>query len=327
LVPADNAVTLFYAFNGDADGLCALQQLRLIDLRSAKLVTGVKRDVKLLQRVNATAGDEVTVLDIALDQNRDALLRLLDAGASIRYFDHHHAGDVPLHPNFEAHIDEAADVCTSMLVDRYLAGRHRAWAIVAAFGDNLPELGNALATAAGMDQSVLATLERLGISLNYNAYGNTISDLCFDPEDLAQQMLPFVDPIEFVRHSPAYAQLGARYEEDMRSARALKPARRAPGTTIIVLPNEAWARRAIGVLANDLAQSQPDCAIAILSPKPSGDFIVSVRVPPHSPVAADEFCRDFDTGGGRKLAAGINHLPATDFDRFAARFEARFRTR
>jgi len=320
-------MTLYYAFNGDADGLCALQQLRLIDARSATLVTGVKRDVKLLQRVDATAGDHVTVLDISLDQNRDDLHRLLESGASIRYFDHHHAGDLPLHPNFEAHIDEAADVCTSTLVDRYLAGRHRAWAIVAAFGDNLAELATSLAKAAGIDPSTMATLQRLGISLNYNAYGNTISDLCFDPAHLAQQMLPFADPIEFVRHSPAYAQLGARYDEDMRNARALKPARQAPGTTIIVLPNEAWARRAIGVLANDLAQAQPDCAIAILSPKPSGDFTVSVRVPAHSPVAADEFCRGFDTGGGRKLAAGINRLPAADVDRFAARFEARFRTR
>ena len=325
--PARNAMTLFYAFNGDADGLCALQQLRLTDPRSAKLVTGVKRDIKLLQRVNATAGDEVTVLDIALDQNRDDLRRLLEAGASIRYFDHHHAGVLPLHPNFDAHIDEAADVCTSTLVDRYLAGRHRGWAIVAAFGDNLPELGTALAKSAGIEPSTLATLERLGISLNYNAYGNTISDLCFDPELLAQQMLPFADPIEFVRHSPAYAQLGARYDEDMQKARSLEPARRVPGAMVVVLPNEAWARRAIGVLANDLAQAQPDCAIAILSPNASGSYTVSVRVPAQSPVAADEFCRDFDSGGGRKLAAGINHLSAADVDRFAARFEARFRTR
>ena len=320
-------MTLFYAFNGDADGLCALQQLRLIDPRSATLVTGVKRDVKLLQRVTATGGDQVTVLDIALDQNRHDLLRLLEAGALVRYFDHHHAGDLPQHPNLETHIDESANVCTSTLVDSYLAGRHRAWAIVAAFGDNLPELGVALAKTAGIDPKAMAVLERLGISLNYNAYGNTTSDLCFNPEHLAQQMLPFADPLEFVGHSPAYAQLGARYEDDMRNARALKPVRQVPGATIVVLPNEAWARRTIGVLANDLAQAQPDCAIAILSPKPSGDFTVSVRVPAHSPVAADEFCRDFDTGGGRKLAAGINHLPATDVDGFASRFEARFRTR
>jgi len=325
--PARNAMTLFYAFNGDADGLCALQQLRLADPRKATLVTGVKRDIKLLQRVSATAGDEVTVLDVSLDRNRDDLLRLLAAGASIRYFDHHHAGELPQHPNFESHIEEAADVCTSTLVDRYLAGRHRAWAIVAAFGDNLPEVGTALAKTAGIEPSTMATLERLGISLNYNAYGSAISDLCFDPAHLADQMLPFADPIEFVRHSPAYAQLGARYDEDMQKARSLLPARRVPGAMVVVLPNEAWARRAIGVLANDLAQAQPDCAIAILSPNASGSYTVSVRVPAQSPVSADEFCRGFDGGGGRKLAAGINHLPATDVDGFAARFEARFRTR
>ena len=140
-------------------------------------------------------------------------------------------------------------------------------------------------------------------------------------------MLPFADPLEFVRRSPAYARLTARYEEDMRKARALKPARQVPGATVVVLPDEAWARRAIGVLANDLTRAQPDCAIAILAPKPQGGFTVSVRVPARSPVTADEFCRGFETGGGRKLAAGINHLPAADVDRLAASFEARFRTR
>ena len=70
-------MTRFYAFNGDADGLCALQQLRLVEAGEATLVTGVKRDITLLERVDAQAGDEVTVLDISLDRNRAALLRLL----------------------------------------------------------------------------------------------------------------------------------------------------------------------------------------------------------------------------------------------------------
>ena len=320
-------MTLYYAFNGDADGLCALQQLRLDDSRSATLVTGVKRDTRLLRRVSAAAGDEVTALDISLDQNRDDVRRLLDAGASVRYFDHHHAGELPRHPNFETHIEETADVCTSTLVDRHLAGRHRPWAIVAAFGDNLPELGTALANAADIAAPAIATMEQLGVSLNYNAYGSTVSDLCFDPADLAQQMLPFADPLEFVRQSPAYARLTERYEADMAKARELKPARQVPGATVVVLPNESWARRAIGVLANDLTRAQPDCAIAILAPKVHGGYTVSVRVPVRSRVTADEFCRGFDTGGGRKLAAGINHLPAADVDRLAANFEARFRTR
>ena len=87
-------MTRFYAFNGDADGLCALQQLRLADPRDATLVTGVKRDIELLRRVNAATGDEVTVLDISLDANREDLHRLLEAGAAVRYFDHHYAGEV-----------------------------------------------------------------------------------------------------------------------------------------------------------------------------------------------------------------------------------------
>ncbi len=319
-------MTLFYAFNGDADGLCALQQLRLEDPRNATLVTGVKRDTKLLRRVVAAAGDEMTVLDISLDQNRDDLKRLLDAGASVRYFDHHYAGELPRHPKFEPHIEEAPDVCTSTLVDRHLAGRHRSWAIAAAFGDNLTELGTAMANAAGIPPPTTAILEQLGIGLNYNAYGGSISDLCFDPADLAQQMLPFADPIEFTRQSPAYARLVARYAEDMQKARALKPARQVPGATVVVLPDEAWAKRAIGVLANDLTRAQPDCAIAILAPKGHGGYTVSVRVPAHSRVTADEFCRAFETGGGRKLAAGINHLPAAGVDHLVASFEERFRT-
>ena len=316
----------FYAFNGDADGLCALQQLRLVDPGEATLVTGVKRDIRLLQRVDAKRGDEVAVLDVSLDANRTDLTRLLDAGVSVLYFDHHYAGERPTRPNFEAHIEESAGVCTSTLVDRHLAGRHRRWAIVAAFGDNLRELALATGEAAGMDRLTTSTLEELGIRLNYNAYGSAIGDLCFDPEELARQMLPFADPMAFVRESSVFARLGACYEDDMLRARTLKPARQVPGATMVVLPDEAWARRVLGVLANELTRAHPDSAIAILSPNVQGGFTVSVRAPAHCPIGADEFCRSFETGGGRKLAAGINHMPTTDLDHFAASFEARFRT-
>jgi hypothetical protein len=319
-------MTRIYAFNGDADGLCALQQLRLVDPRDARLVTGVKRDILLLRRVDAAAGDEVTVLDISLDANRPDLHRLLDAGAEVRYFDHHYAGDLPRHPKLEAHIEESSAVCTSTLVDRHLGGRHRPWAIVAAFGDNLRDLAVVMAKDADIDATTAAALERLGICLNYNAYGSTVSELCCDPEDLARQMLPFRDPMEFVREAPVFAQLCARYDEDMQRARMLKPSLHVPGATMVVLPDEAWARRAIGVLANELTKAQPECAIAIVSPRAEGGFTVSVRVPPSHSIAADEFCRNFATGGGRRLAAGINHMPATDLDGFAASFEARFRS-
>ena len=113
----------FYAFNGDADGLCALQQLRLAGGPPGPLVTGVKRDIALLERVAAVPGDHCTVLDVSLDVNRAGLLSLLAGGVSVRYFDHHFTGEVPRHPALETHLDLSPQVCTSLLVDRFLDGQ------------------------------------------------------------------------------------------------------------------------------------------------------------------------------------------------------------
>ena len=77
----------FDVFNGDADGICALTQLRLANPVNSELVTGVKRDIKLLDRVNAAAGDELNVLDISLDKNRAGLLKLLDDGAKEKNYE------------------------------------------------------------------------------------------------------------------------------------------------------------------------------------------------------------------------------------------------
>ena len=60
----------FDVFNGDADGIISLVQLRLAEPLNATLVTGRKRDVKLLNRVDASEGDRVTVLDISMRTTR-----------------------------------------------------------------------------------------------------------------------------------------------------------------------------------------------------------------------------------------------------------------
>jgi hypothetical protein len=315
-----------YAFNGDADGLCALQQLRLAEPGDATLVSGVKRDIELVRRVRAAPGDLVTVLDVSLDRNRADVARLLDAAVSIRYFDHHYAGERPHDARFEAHIEEGSDVCTSEIVDRYLGGRHVAWAAVAAFGDGLPALGHALARRSGLDAEATLIVERLGTRLNYNAYGETVADLHFDPIALAQLMRPYGDPLDFVRECDVYHRLGVGYEHDMNEARALTPLRELPGATLVVLPDEPWARRSSGVLANELVLAHPGAAIAILSPRSAGGYTVSVRVPAKRAIDAAAFCRTFDTGGGRKLAAGIDHLPQADLDQFVARFALHFAT-
>src|SRR6187401_309333 len=121
-----------YVFNGDADGLCALQQLRLAAPRAGvnkkALITKMKRDIALLDRVRSVASDTCTVLDISLDVNRAGLVALLAGGVSVRYFDHHFAGDIPAHPALEAHIDLSPNICTSLIVDRTLGGRFRRWA-------------------------------------------------------------------------------------------------------------------------------------------------------------------------------------------------------
>jgi hypothetical protein len=313
----------YYAFNGDADGLCALHQLRLVEKQPATLVTGVKRDITLLRRIAGKPGDSVTVLDISLNQNREDLLRLLGSKVAVRYFDHHQSGELPADPLLDAHIDESAEVCTSILVDRYLGGRYRLWAIVAAFGDNLSQTARAMASQAGLDPKATAALETLGTCLNYNAYGESIEDLHYPPAELAELMAPFPDPAGLMQHTEVLARLHAGYEDDMAKARC-EAARQGPAPGVIVLPNEPWARRAVGVLTNELAQTRPERPHAILSPKASGGFTVSVRVPAHSPVSAAEFCSRFETGGGRKLAGGINYLAEAELERFVARFNAHF---
>ena len=140
-------------FNGDADGICALQQLRLANPKSGKLVTGVKRDIKLLEQVNASQGDTITVLDISLDKNRAELERVLAAGAEVEYFDHHFAGDIPQHSALSAHIDTASNVCTSLLVNQSLQGKFAGWAVAGSYGDNLYDSAEKLADELGYDAS------------------------------------------------------------------------------------------------------------------------------------------------------------------------------
>jgi hypothetical protein len=311
---------LIDVFNGDADGLCALHQLRLDEPADSELITGPKRDIGLLKRVKARAGDCITVLDIALSKNREALDALLAAGAQVRYFDHHQPGDIPVHPHFEPHIDTDANVCTSLLVNQYLQGRRRAWAVAAAFGDNLADAARQAALPLNLSADQLAQLQSLGECLNYNGYGETLDDLFFDPADLYRQLRPFADPFAFIAESPAYQTLKAGYQEDMARAVAVNAAEARASGRIFMLPAEKWARRISGVFGNQLAVESPAQAHAVLTAKPDGGYVVSVRAPLAARSGADELCSQFDSGGGRKGAAGINHLPEAELGRFIAGF-------
>lgn len=311
-------------FNGDADGLCALHQLRLVKPAESELVTGPKREIGLLKRVQASVGDRVTVLDIALSKNREALDRLLQDGAQVQYFDHHQPGEIPHHPRFEPHIDTDANVCTSLLVNRYLQGQHLPWAVTAAFGDNLADAARLAAEPLALSSTQLAVLQSLGECLNYNGYGEALSDLFFDPAELYRQMRPYADPFVFINESTAYPILKTGYAKDMAMAeRVVATENRAAGR-LFILPPDKWARRISGVFGNKLAMESPTQAHAVLTAKEEGGYVVSVRAPMVAKLGADEVCSQFDTGGGRRGAAGINHLPESELDRFTSLFYATF---
>lgn len=312
-------------FNGDADGLCALQQLRLALPRDSELVTGVKRDIALLKRVKAAAGDEVTVLDISLDKNREPLQTLLEHGVKVRYFDHHFAGDLPAHENFEAHIDLAAETCTSLIVDRYLNGRFREWAVVGAFGDNLDVSAARAAIGLNLTEAQLATLRELGVCLNYNGYGAALEDLFYTPHQLAGRMRPYASPLAFVAEDPdLFATLRNGAAEDIAKALAIKPDLISERVALFVYPAEPWARRVSGVYGNQLATDHPGRAHALLTALPQGGYVVSVRAPLNNKTGADELCRAFPTGGGRKAAAGINELPEDQYSAFVNAFQTMY---
>lgn len=52
--------------------------------------------------------------------------------------------------------------------------------------------------------------------------------------------------------------------------------------------------------------------------------VAKLGSPVTGPVGADDFCRRYPTGGGRKAAAGINDLPADELDAFLANFSKQF---
>jgi len=315
---------LFDTFNGDADGLCALHQIRLAEPAQSTLVTGVKRDIALLERITAQAGDEVTALDIAVEKNIAPLKTLLDKGVRVRWFDHHKPGELPVHPLFEAHIDTDAQVCTSLIVDRHLGGRHRAWAVVAAFGDNLRESARRAAQPLGLSEDRLDALRELGECLNYNAYGETVDDLFYPPDVLFRRLHAYADPFDFIQAAPEFVRLREGYAADMAAARATQPTEVLAGGAVYILPDAAWARRVSGVFANELAQTHPQRAHALLTRSSKGHYVVSVRAPLANRTGADTLCSQFETGGGRKAAAGINVLPEERLQNFLSAFFATY---
>ena len=304
-------------FNGDADGICALVQLRNAQPKSSRLVTGVKRDIALVAQVEYQADDEVTVLDISFDKNREGVESALESGARVLYFDHHFAGDVPESKNLEICINTTSDVCTSVLVNEHLGGAFRAWAVVGAFGDNLNKTAEGVAKPLNLSDGELEQLKALGTYINYNGYGSKLEDLHFEPAALYSKLVEFANPLDFIAEDKTtFDQLERGYYLDMSAARAITPKIEMDSVAVFVFPDEAWARRVSGVYSNDLVNEHPNRAHAVLTERSDGSYLVSLRAPLNNKTGADEICRQFPTGGGRTAAAGINELPADLLESF-----------
>ncbi|MCG9639934.1 DHH family phosphoesterase [Vibrio sp. Isolate34] len=318
-------------FNGDADGIIALLQLRLKEPKESVLITGVKRDVKLVSQAVSQIEEQddhasvhfVTVLDVSMEKNLPALQSLLDDDIEVFYCDHHRTGDIPKSKYLDTLINTAPECCTSLLINQKLKGEYVAWAIAAAFGDNLKAVATRLATSSGFDQSQTDFLEELGTLINYNGYGSSLSDLHFTPTELYQALYQYSNPFDLLDDKDSvFYQLRAAYQTDNQQLSNLSPIYESDVARVFELPGETWARRISGVFGNEIVNQDPDRAQAVLTKNQDGEsYTVSLRAPLSNRTGADEICSSFDTGGGRKAAAGINQLNENNKMNFISKIE------
>jgi hypothetical protein len=170
----------------------------------------------------------------------------------------------------------------------------------------------------------LEALKTLGEMANYNGYGASEADLHFHPADLYGEMTGFATPMVFLAEKPGVVgKLTQGYADDFRMAEGSKTLRSDENGEIRVLPDAAASRRISGMFGNQLAQENPNRAHAILTEQ-AGGFLVSIRAPIANRQGADVLAMQFETGGGRAAAAGINHLQHCDVDRFVEVFRTAF---
>lgn len=304
-------------FNGDADGIIALLQLRLAQPKKSILITGVKRDIGLLKQLDGKVVDSVTVLDISLEKNIEPLKKLLLNKVAVFYVDHHRTGNIPESEYLTTLINTDANTCTSLLVNEYLKGQYVNWAIVAAFGDNMKQAAKTLSAEQGLSVTEQTKLAELGVYINYNGYGRTVDDLHFKPVDLFKLLLNYPDPLTLINEAGSvFSILAAAYHQDMAKAQSATVLADNDICKTVILEDEAWARRVSGVFGNDLANKSPDKAHAVLTLNTDETYTVSIRAPLNNKQGADEICSQFPTGGGRAAAAGINNLPKEMLESF-----------
>jgi oligoribonuclease NrnB/cAMP/cGMP phosphodiesterase (DHH superfamily) len=317
-------MTNYDVFNGDTDGIFAWHQLRLAHPRDATIVTGVKRDVGLVSRVNAGDGDMVTVMDISHAKNRKDVQRLLDSGAIIEYFDHHDPSKLIAHPNITYHINTEPNISTGLIVNSHVKGKNCFWSIATAFGDNHMELATNMAKSEGLDDEQILLLKQIGLTVNYNSYGQTVDDLFYSPEEIAKAVKACgSDIFSFTEQNDIFSTLLENFSNDLSSAVCQEPYSISKNGVIYVFPNEVWTHRIMGSFSNHLVSTNKDlaCAIAVLNSDET--YRISVRSSINNPYGAGNFCKRFG-GGGREKAGGTDNLKASELDEFKEEFEKIF---
>ncbi len=308
-------------FNGDADGIFSLQQYRLeYPQPESQLITGVKRDVRLLAQLENVRNGSLSVFDISLDSNLTSLQQLLRQQNTIVYFDHHFAGTIPKSPDLQTYIDPTPDTCTSLIVNSTLGEKHYLWAICGAFGDNLHQLARQYAENKGLSEQQAGQLQELGELFNYNGYGAAIEDLHYHPKQLFQSIKPYDNPFDFIESSKELVALRTGYQEDIASVMQIKELKIPGKNRVYILPDTAWARRVSGVFSNFRARELTSAAHAVITKTNNNSLRISVRAPLDDRRNADALCKLFPTGGGRAAAAGINSLPEDQLDAFLEKF-------
>jgi hypothetical protein len=310
-------------FNGDADGIFSLHQYRLENpLPNARLITGVKRDIWLLARLEDVTDSALAVFDISFDSNRASLLKILGNNNRVVYFDHHFAGEGIDALAIQAYLDPSPRTCTSLIVNAALGGSHGLWAICGAFGDNLLEPALALAQALHLGEKQIHRLRELGEMFNYNGYGEFLDDLHFHPQKLYEAVQPYANPFDFYDHSQQLATLRTGYQSDLAQAMNQQELKTFGKNRIYCLPNESWARRVAGVFSNFRARERVAAAHVVITENRDKTLRISVRAPLAEQRHADTLCKLYPTGGGRAAAAGINSLPAEMLGGFLDTFQS-----
>jgi hypothetical protein len=138
---------------------------------------------------------------------------------------------------------------------------------------------------------------------------------------LFEKLLDYPDPFKLIEEpNSVFHQLETAYLSDMKNASTAKVIESNKVFDAYLLPNDPWAKRVSGVFGNDLANAQPAKAHVVLTVNNHDNaeetYTLSLRSPLNNKQFAGELCANFDTGGGRASAAGINNLPLSSLNDF-----------